>query len=223
MTSGTRERTLWTGTRPRICSTARKPRKTVSDWMRQAVEEVYRRHLGLPVEWTPEQQERFLDMVTDRLDQKAFDLAGELASAAISHWTVEHSQHPDYLTTVRLNETAQENAREAIARQELYDQIPVPGEGTQHLPPPPITGVPWEGRWRDLRYRAEPTEAIEELVDQVWPSERWTAMFRVVAGYLLATRHEEGLEIPTSPRHFLAERLVPQINEDLAALGYPAE
>jgi hypothetical protein len=192
--------------------------------MRQAVSEVYRKHLGLPIEWSPEQQELFVDLMTRRLDEKAADLADELTTAAIGRWTHEHGQHPDYLTTVRLHETAQENAREAIVRQELYDKIPAADdESNDQTPPQPVTGAPWEERWRDLRYRAEPSEAIENLADTVWSPERYTAMFRVVAGYLLATRHEEGLEIPTSPRHALAVKLVPQINEDLIAMGHPAE
>lgn len=223
MISGTGEKVLWTKTRRRttICSAARRPKKTVSEWMRQAVTDVYRRQLGLPVEWTPEQQELFLDLVTARLDEKAFDLAMDLRSAAIQRWTAEHGQHPDYLTTVKLHQTAEENAREAIVRQELYDKIT--DDETKHQPPAQVTGVPWRERWMHLRYRTEPNEAIEELVRQVWPEDRYTAMFRVTASYLLAARLEDGLELPTSRRHILAVELVPQVNKELDNLGYPPE
>lgn len=225
MSSGTvvGERTLWSGTQPRICSASRRPTAIVSIWMREAVDEVHRQWLALPVEWTPQQRNLYLDLVTERLDSKAFELEMELKAGAIREWIDQHGQHPDYDTTVRLHQTAQQNAREAIVRQELYNTIPVSPDETEYRQPSPVTGVPWESRWKDPRYRPEPTEQIEDLARAVWPAPRHTAMFRVVASHLLATRHEEGLELPTSPRHVLAARLIPQINEELAAIGYPAE
>lgn len=78
-----------------------------------------------------------------------------------------------------------------------------------------------EDRWRDVRYRTEPSEAVEDLVDTVWPQR--SAMFRVKAAYLLATRAEEGRPVPTSPRHHLVPRLTPQVEEELRADGYPVE
>jgi hypothetical protein len=48
-------------------------------------------------------------------------------------------------------------------------------------------------------------------------------MFRVLAAYLLATRLQDGLDLPTSPRHVLAVKLVADINEKLAEIGYPPE
>lgn len=224
MTSSTRERLIWSGTTRRICSAARRPRITVSEWMRQAVAEVYHQHLGLPVEWTPEQQDRFIDLKTARLDSQAFDLAMDLGQAAIQEWARQHGQHPDYLTTVGLHETARENAREAIVREQLYDTIPVPDEDEPtESTPPLVTGIPWQDRWMDPRYWVEASDQLMDLVRQVWSEERWTAMFRAMAGYLVATRLDEGLPIPTGPRDALVETLTPQVNNALAKIGYPAE
>lgn len=218
------ERTLWSGTtRFRVCSASRRPSITVSEWMRQAVDEVYRQWLALPAEWTPEQRNRFIDLETDRLDRKAFDLAMDLRQAAIHRWTAEHGQHPDHDTTIRLHQTAEQNAREAIVRTELYDKIPPRSEGAENEPPEPVSGVPWEKRWMDRRFRAEPTDQVKDLASRVWPSPQHTPMFRVLAAYLLATRLQDGLDLPTSPRHVLAVKLVADINEKLAEIGYPPE
>lgn len=191
--------------------------------MRQAVDEVYRQWLALPAEWTHEQRNRFIDLETDRLDRKAFDLTMDLRAAAIRGWMTEHGQHPDHDTTIRLHQTAEQNAREAIVRTELYDTIPPRGDGTENQPPEPVSGVPWEKRWMDRRYRAEPTDQVKDLVSRVWPSPRHTPMFRVLAAYLLATRLQDGLDLPTSPRHVLAVNLVADVNEKLAEIGYPPE
>ncbi len=191
--------------------------------MRQAVNDVYRHQLGLPAEWTPQQRELFIDLVTDRLDGQAAALAMQLGENAIRRWRDIHGgQYPDHATTVGLHATAMQNAREAIVREELYALIPQRSEDQQpHPPGPPVVqGVPWENRWRDLRYRTPPSEAIEELAHHVW-AER-TPMFRVAAAYLLAARAEEGRRVPRGPRHPLARRLALLIEEELHAYGYVA-
>nr|WP_204081960.1 hypothetical protein [Mycobacterium riyadhense] len=77
----------------------------MTQWMRQAVDDVYRQ-LSLPEDWSPEHKERYLQTLTSGLDRMAAELADTLGAAAITEWSTRHGQHPDYLTTVRLRETA---------------------------------------------------------------------------------------------------------------------
>jgi len=224
MTSGMAVgRLLWATSSNRICSasTHRIMKPVSSQWMREAVQAAYRQ-LGLPTGWSSEQTETFLNLVTERLDNKAAALSIDLAQDAISRWRTAHpGQEPDHQTTVGLHETALENAREAVVRQELYALIPTPADDQPEPASRPRPEVSWQDRWRDVRYRTEPSEAVEDLVDTVWPQR--SVMFRVKAAYLLATRAEEGRPIPTSPRHHLVPRLTPQVEEELRADGYPIE
>ncbi|MDT5050050.1 MAG: hypothetical protein QOG75_5954 [Mycobacterium sp.] len=228
MTSGI-GRTLWRAgtTTSRICSASRRPTTAVTQWMRQAVDDVYRQWLTLPDDWTPDQQERYLQNLTSRLDRMAADLADTLAASAITEWTNRHGQHPDYLTTVGLRQTAMQNAREAILRQELYDLIPQDeDEQTVEFDPPlhqpvPASQVPWDQRWKDARYRSDPGEQIEALADMVWPAPAFSVMFRIKAAYLLIARIEDQLPAPDGPHHPLAAQLAPMVYEDLRNDGYP--
>ncbi len=218
-----KERMLWSGTkRPRVCSAMRRPRITVTEWMRQAVDEVYRQWIGTPTEWTPQQRDRFIDTVTQGLDQLAGELAVDVQEGAIRRWTLDHQgSYPEHATKMALYQTSLENAREAIVRRELYDKIPRPEEDADYQPPVPIHGVPWEKRWTDLRFQVEPTEAVQELANRVWPDH--SPMFRVVAALLLAVRIQDGMAVPNSDRHVLAAALAAEINEELVKTGYPAE
>lgn len=224
-------RTLWHGTMTptsRICSASKGQRISVSQWMRQAVDDVYRQWLPLPDEWTPEQTERFLDHTTQRMDRMAAEMADNLASSAIATWTEQHGQHPDYPTTVQLRQTALQTARETIVRQELYDQIPDSDEETIDFDPPltqprPASAVPWNQRWKDARYRSEPGEELEELAQRVWPAPQFSTMFQIKAAYLLIARIEDGLPVPDGPQHQLASDLAPMVYDDLRDDGYPVE
>ncbi|WP_252980140.1 hypothetical protein [Mycobacterium riyadhense] len=157
----------------------------------------------------------------------AAELADTLGAAAITEWSTRHGQHPDYLTTVRLRETALQNARETIVRQELYDLIPQDdSEQTVEFDSPlqrpvPASQVPWDQRWKDARYRSDPGERIEALVEMVWPAPAFSVMFRIKAAYLLIARVEDQLPIPDGPQHRLAAQLAPMVYEDLRADGYP--
>ena len=230
MTSGI-GRTLWrAGTSSnRICSASRRPTTPVTQWMRQAVDDVYRQWLSLPDDWTPAQQHRYLQNMTSRLDRMAAELADTLAAAAITEWTTRHGQHPDFLTTVGLRETALQNARETIVRQELYDLIPQDdSDETVDFDPPlrqpiPASQVPWDQRWKDARYRSDPGEQIEALAEMVWPAPTFSVMFRIKAAYLLIARIEDQLPVPDGPQHPLAAELAPMVYEDLRADGYPVE
>ena len=223
MTSGIAvgERRLWPTPRTRVCSASRnRSTVTVTEWMRQAVDQVYHHQIGIPAQWSPEQTELFLSLVTQRLDDQAATLALELGEQAVQSWTQQHRSQPDHVTTVGLHETALQNAREAIVRQSLYDLIPQPPEG-HDSPPPTPADIPWTQRWRHLVYRAEPSEQIEELADHLWPDR--SAMFRVKAAYLLATRLEENRAIPTAPGHRLTHDLGVEVAEAMTAEGYPPE
>ena len=143
--------------------------------MRQIVDEAYRQWLTLPDDWTPQQRETFLQDLTRRLDRRAAEIADDLAAAAIKEWTARHGQHPDYLTTVGLRNTAMTSAREMVINQELYDQIPEPNDDQDvidydALPSPrlPANQVPWNQRWNDARYRSEPGEDLAELPLESW-------------------------------------------------------
>lgn len=223
MTSGIAvgERRLWPTPRTRVCSASRnRSTVTVTEWMRQAVDQVYHRQIGIPAQWSPEQTELFLSLVTQRLDDQAATLALELGEQAVQSWTQQHHSQPEHATTVGLHETALQNARETIVRQSLYDLIPQPPEGRDSKPPTPAD-IPWTHRWRHLVYRAEPSEQIEELADHLWPDR--SAMFRVKAAYLLATRLEENRAIPTAPGHRLTHDLGVEVAEAMTAEGYPPE
>ncbi len=227
MTSGI-GRMLWRArtSSSRICLASRRPTTPVTQWMRQAVDDVYRQ-LSLPEDWSPEHKERYLQTLTSGLDRMAAELADTLGAAAITEWSTRHGQHPDYLTTVRLRETALQNARETIVRQELYDLIPQDdSEQTVEFDSPlqrpvPASQVPWDQRWKDARYRSDPGERIEALVEMVWPAPAFSVMFRIKAAYLLIARVEDQLPIPDGPQHRLAAQLAPMVYEDLRADGYP--
>lgn len=213
-----------------VCAGMRAATGPGSVWMRQAVIEVYPRWLPLPQEWTPEQTERHLVAETARLDRMASELSDQLVSTAIEDWTNRRGAHPDYMTTVRLRQTALQNAREAIVRRELYDLIEqqddedaeelVPVEAPLHQPVP-ASAVPWNRRWNDARYRSDPGQRIEALAEMVWPDPDFSEWFRIKAAYLLIARIEDRLAVPDGPGHRLASELAPLVYADLVADGYP--
>lgn len=227
MTSGI-GRTLWRAetSSSRICSASRRPTTPVTQWMRQAVDDVYRQ-LPLPEDWSPEHKEQYLNNLTSGLDRMAAELADTLAATAITEWSTRRGQHPDYLTTVRLRQTALQNARETIVRQELYDLLAQDdSEETVDFDPPltrpiPSSQVPWHQRWKDARYRSDPGEQIEAVTEMVWPAPSFSVMFRIKAAYLLIARVEDQLPIPVGPHDPLAAQLAPMVYEDLRADGYP--
>ncbi len=215
------ERVLWSGKLTRTTRTAtRKPRSMMS-WMSRPVEDVYGQWLAIPTEWTPAQRKTFLGAWTEYLDGKASEMAMDLGEAAVAQWRDQHGRHPDFLTAVRLRETAMENAREAVVRQELYDRIPLTEDGDP-VPPEPVSGVPWEKRWMDPRYRiGEVEEAVADHVRLVWPDH--SPMFRALAAWLLTARLEDHRPVPRTRRDQLAHDLVPEVNEMLGRMNRPPE
>jgi hypothetical protein len=105
-----------------------------------------------------------------------------LASAAIEAWSNCHGVHPDYLMTVRLRQSALQNAREMIVRRELYDLIEqqddedtealVPVDRPLHQPVP-ASAVPWNLRWND----APATGAIRGSRSRRWRT--WCGRTRI--------------------------------------------
>lgn len=194
--------------------------------IRPAVAEVYRTQLGVPVEWTPEQTEWFFDRLARDLEDAAGDLAMELKAGAINAWTQRHGDHPDYLTTVQLTNTALANAASAVVRRWADDRLPWDPNDEAEPPrdlPLVVRGVPWEQRWADPRYRCEPTSALEDFADEIWPPGQFSAVFRVLAAYLLATRLEDGQPLPPGVSHPLTAALTAAVNECLERIGYPPE
>ena len=185
--------------------------------MSEAVERAYRQ-LGTPPGWTPEQTDLFLNLVTQRLDATSATLALELGEQAIRNWTRLNGREPDHQTTVGLHATALENAREATVRNHLYDLAP---QQPPQDPPTPTADIPWTQRWRHILYRGEPSEQIEDLADRLWPDR--SAMFRVKAAFLLATRLEEQREVPTGRGQRLTRDLEAEVVAAMTAEGYPVE
>lgn len=225
------ERTIWpAGTwirTRRICSASSMRAVTVSSpEIRQIVGDIYRQHLGLPPEWTPTQQEAFLEGQAARLTQQIADLADQMGAQAVSDWTQQHGQHPDYLTKVGLLNTAMSSAKEIVLNNELYEMIPEPDDPPaldldQMSPMVEASQVPWEQRWTRTLYRTDPSEQIEDLVAQIWPAPDFSAVFRIKAGYLLAARSEDQLPLPVQPTDPLAAQLAEMVYHDLRHDGLP--
>lgn len=190
--------------------------------------EVYPRHLQLPPEWTDHEQQRYLVQEAERLSQMVAELADQLAEQSVTQWTRSHGQHPDYLTKVGLLNTARMAAREQILNSELYEQIPSSMDETDedrdaiHEEPAQARDeIPWDRRWTDPDWRTEPSEAMQTLIEQIWPEPRFSMLFRIKAGYLLASREEDGLAIPTTSDSALAQELAAMIYQDLRSDGLP--
>jgi len=215
-------RTVWPAqTRPRgrVCSMAWRSLR-MSELIRQMVERTYRSHIGLPTEWSPEQQRLFLDREAARLSHRSAALAAELGEAAITEWARRMGQAPDYLTSVGLRNNATAQAREQVLTEELYALVPQDPDHdlpqTQQQPQTVEWGNP--DRWRTPR-RSEPTEAIQTLVARLWPDR--SDWFAIKAEYLLQARSEDGHELPNSPHSRLARELASLVEADLADDGLP--
>ena len=190
--------------------------------------EVYPRYLQLPPQWSDQEQQRYLAQEAERLSQMVAELADQLAEQSVRQWTLSHGQHPDYLTKVGLINTARMAAREQILNSELYEQIPSStdergedGDAILGEPPQDRDEIPWDQRWTDPDWRSEPSEAMETLIEQIWPEPRFSMLFRIKAGYLLASRQEDGLAIPTTSDSALTQELAAMIYQDLRSDGLP--
>ncbi len=184
--------------------------------MHGPVDEVYTTWLAIPTEWTAEQRAMFIGIWADRLNYEAGNLVIDIQETAVRAWMDRHGRYPDFAAKVRICETSLQNAREAVLRERLYGRIPLTADGDP-IPPEPVSGVPFEKRWMDHRYRVgEPTHAIEERARQVWPDH--SIMFHVLAADLLVARLEDGRSVPRTRRDQLAHDLIPDINEMLCRM-----
>lgn len=227
----TQERTIWSNAQiptRRISLTYSTGTVTVtSPEIAQIVAQTYDGPLQLPPEWSPQQRQDFLDSEASRISVQVDDLAAELAAATIKQWTQDKGQHPDYMTTVGMHNTARLQAMEIVLSQELYSLIPEePDEpatllGQDYTPPVPRSQLSWDQRWTRPDYRTEPTEDLEELTARLWPDPAYSAVFRIKAGYLLASRAEDGLAPPTDPDSPQAHELAQLVYRDLREDGLP--
>lgn len=222
------ERKIWSASSAlirfrRICSASLRGTAAVtSPEIRQIVQEVYQ-HLPLPTEWTPDQRAEFLDREASTLSRRVAELAAEMGESMVREWITTHGQHPGYLEKVDLLQQAHRTAQEIVLTNELYEKIPPLEEenaDSEQESDVPTERPGWELRWRQLQWRVEPTEDLEELVATVWPAPEFSAVFRVKAAYLLAARAEDGLDQPTYHGDPLAVRLTAMVNEDLERDGY---
>lgn len=188
----------------------------------QIVAEVYTNHVKLPPDWTRAQRQGFLAKTAATLSRQIADLAAELGEQAVTEWTSEHGQHPDYLTKVGLLNTATASAKEIVLTNELYELIPPPEPQNQDLEPPSAQTLPWTQRWTRTQHRSDPDEALEELVATLWPAPQFSAVFRIKAGYLLAARAEDELALPRQASDPLAVELAEMVYQDLRDDGLPA-
>ena len=188
------------------------------------VAEVYHQHLTLPADWTPAQRQGFLDKTAATLSRQIAELAAELGEQAVAEWTTEHGQHPDYLTKVGLLNTATASAQEIVLTHQLYELIPPsPDPLEQETDPPNLSEpLPWTQRWTRTQYRADPDEATEDLVAHLWPAPKFSALFRIKAGYLLAARAEDQLPLPRQAHDPLTDELAELVYQDLRDDGLPA-
>ncbi|MGH3970643.1 MAG: hypothetical protein ACRDTV_21635, partial [Mycobacterium sp.] len=161
-----------------------------------------------------------------RLSYLAAELAADLEAQAVGEWTRTHGQHPDYLTKVGLVNTARSQAMELVLTKELYEQIPPEDDPPSSLwgedqPAPDRSQVSWDQRWTRPVYRSEPSQDIETLITDLWPDPVFSAVFRIKAGYLLAARAEDGLELPSGQEDPLTAELAEMIYTDLRSDGLP--
>ncbi len=230
----TQERAIWQASDARngrtssICSAASTGKVAVtSPEIHHIVDNVYTNHLELPPEWTPQQRQDFLDEEASRISVQVDDLAAEMAAATIKQWTQDKGQHPDYMTTVGMHNTARLQAMEIVLSQELYSLIPEePDEpptllGQDYTQPVPRSQLSWDQRWTRPDHRTEPTEDLEELTAHLWPDPAYSAVFRIKAAYLLASRAEDGLAPPTDPGSPQAHELAQLVYRDLREDGLP--
>jgi len=193
--------------------------------IQELVEQVYTSHHLLPPEWTPQQQQGFLDREAGRLSRQVGELAAQMAEQFVQDWISRHGDHPDYMTKVGLVNNATNQAKEIVLSQELYELIPPePDEPEpENLPPmPDHSQVSWDRRWTHTQYRTEPTEDQVDLVAAVWPAPDFSDLFRIKAEYLIAARAEDALTLPADRTDPLAAQLAQMVYADLRADGLPA-
>ena len=199
----------------------------MSTEIHQIVCRVYENFLSLPEEWSPARRTEFLEDEAARMSDRVADLEDHMASHAINEWRRTHDgDFPDFSTKVGMLNNARLQAIEVVLSNELYELIPEEedepialwGEGQ---PIPDRSQTPWDQRWTIVELRTDPSEAIEDLIDRLWPKSAYTAVFRIKVGYLLAARAEDAMALPHDPQEPLAQELAQMVYGDLRHDGWP--
>jgi hypothetical protein len=226
------ERTIWlaTGSRTRtsrICSASSTTQAvTVIDpEILKAVTTVYSTDLSLPEEWTPERRNEFLTAEADKISSMAASMAEELWEKALVAWSRQRDgQTPNHATKVALLKAAREQAARTVLNNELYEMVEIDEsvpESETADPVPNPADLTWEQRWTIPALQSEPSEDLEALIDRLWPAPDFSGPFRIKAGYLMAARAEDALELPDRPEDPLTAELAQMILRDLRADGLP--
>ncbi|WP_330251448.1 hypothetical protein OG874_35720 [Nocardia sp. NBC_00565] len=188
--------------------------------LRQHIETVWTRSIGLPPDLTAEEIDRFLDRETETISALIEQGMGTAQGPTIAQWKAEHNgQEPDYPTKVALINTARLHITEQVLQQNLYEKIP----------PEPDDPTPQEAleidrgpeRWRDPLSRSEPTPELEKLTDQWFPAK--STLWRVMLAYLLQSMDEDGATIPTGPQDPAMATVVFRLEAAMMADGQPLD
>ncbi|QFS94757.1 hypothetical protein FIV07_28680 (plasmid) [Mycobacterium sp. THAF192] len=226
------ERTIWAATErrtrtSRICSASstRQAVTVIDPEILKAVQTVYSTDLSLPEEWTQERRNQFLTAEADKISSMAASMAEELWEKALAAWSRQrHGQTPNHATKVALLQAARAQAAQTVLNNELYDLIETDETTPEWERPDPVQDpaqLSWEQRWTNPAHQSEPTEALEALIDRLWPAPDYSGPFRIKAGYLTSARAEDGLALPARPEDPLTAELAQMIYRDLRADGLP--
>lgn len=226
------ERTIWAATQgrtrtSRICSASSMTQAvTVIDpEILKAVQMVYSTDLSLPEEWSPERRDHFLRAEADKISSMAASMTEELWEKALAEWSRQrHGQTPNHATKVALLEAARAQAARTVLNNELYELIEsdeTSPESETADPAPNPADLTWEQRWTIPALQSEPSAHLETLIDRLWPARDFSGPFRIKAGYLMAARAEDALQLPAHPEDPLTAELAAMIYRDLRADGLP--
>lgn len=78
---------------------------------------------------------------------------------------------------------------------------------------------PWMERWARPECRSYPDADVESLVAALWPDDRFSDVFQIKAGYLLAARVEDDLALPRGCDDPLFAELTAMVLADLKSNG----
>ncbi|WP_238994852.1 hypothetical protein [Mycolicibacterium chubuense] len=191
----------------------------------KAVTTVYATDLSLPEDWTPERRNAFLTAEADKISSVAASMAEELWEKALAEWSRQRNgQTPNHATKVALLEAARAQAARTVLNNELYELIETEEttpESETVDPAPNPADLTWEQRWRIPALQSEPGEGLEALIDHLWPAPDFSGPFRIKAGYLMAARAEDALDLPAHPEDPLTAEMAQMILRDLRADGLP--